>query len=109
MRILLDQGTPVGIKRFLGHHTVNTAYELGWSTLLNGELLRVAEKSNFDVFVTTDQNLVYQQNVSQRRIAILVLGQARWRAIKAEMGKVVAAIESAKPGSYIVVEVSESA
>jgi hypothetical protein len=60
MRILFDQGTPVGIRDSLQGHTVKTAHEQGWSTLLNGELLAAAEGAGFDVLVTTDKNLVYQ-------------------------------------------------
>jgi hypothetical protein len=54
MRILFDQGTPVAIRRILQHHTVRTAYEEGWSTLSNGQLLRAAEDAGFDVLLTTD-------------------------------------------------------
>jgi hypothetical protein len=61
MLILFDQGTPIGIRNFLRPHTVKTAYELEWSELLNGELLRAAEEAGFEVFVTTDKNLAHQQ------------------------------------------------
>ena len=63
MLILLDQGTPVPIRRFLTQHTVRTATEQGWATLANGELLTAAEAEGFDVFVTTDKNLPFQQNL----------------------------------------------
>jgi len=56
MLILLDQGTPVQIKRVLTQHTVKTAREQGWGTLLNGELLRAAQLAGFQVFITPDQN-----------------------------------------------------
>jgi len=68
VRILLDQGTPVPLRRALPDHSVVTAHEKGWATLTNGELLAAAEGS-FDVFVTTDQNLRYQQNLTERRLA----------------------------------------
>jgi hypothetical protein len=77
MLVLFDQGTPVGIRDSLPTHTVRTAHEQGWSTLLNGDLLRVAEQAGFDVLLTTDKNLVYQQNLSEREIAIVVLGRNR--------------------------------
>ena len=60
MRILFDQGTPVPLRRYLSGHTVSTAYEMGWSDLANGDLLAKAE-SQFDLMMTTDQNLRYQQ------------------------------------------------
>jgi hypothetical protein len=61
---------------------VSTAYELGWSTLKNGELLAAAECNGFDVFVTTDTNLAYQQNLSNRKIAIVVLSTTSWPRIQ---------------------------
>jgi hypothetical protein len=57
VRILFDQGTPVPLRLVIAHHTVSTAYELGWSTLKNGELLQAAEDAGFEVLVTTDTNL----------------------------------------------------
>ena len=63
MRILFDQGTPVQIGRSLSAHSVRAAREQGWSTLANGELLRVAEEAGFDLLLTTDKNLRYQENL----------------------------------------------
>lgn len=60
MRVLFDQGTPVPLRHFLSGHEVSTAYELGWATLKNGELLGLAEERGFEVLVTTDGNLRYQ-------------------------------------------------
>lgn len=57
MKVLFDQGTPVPLREFLSGHEVSTAYELGWSTLRNGELLAMAEAGGFQVFVTSDTNL----------------------------------------------------
>ncbi len=105
MLILFDQGTPVGIRSCLYGHTVITAREKGWSTLLNGELLNVAEEAGFDVLLTTDKNLVYQQNLSDRRIAIVVLGQNRWSLIKPMLERIAAIINAAKPGTYILIEI----
>lgn len=78
MKILFDQGTPVPLRRHLESHRVITAYEAGWSTLLNGQLLEVAEREGYDLLITTDQNLRYQQNLSRRHLAILVLGTTSW-------------------------------
>lgn len=74
MRILFDQGTPAPLRHLLAGHAVSTAYELGWSTLKNGELLAAAEGQAFEVLVTTDTNLKYQQDLGSRHIAIVVLG-----------------------------------
>jgi hypothetical protein len=62
MKILFDQGTPVPLRDFLSTHSVNTAHELGWQTLENGALLSAAELAGYEIFVTTDQNLKYQQS-----------------------------------------------
>lgn len=62
-------------------HVVSTAYEMGWAALKNGELLSKAE-AEFDAFITTDQKLRYQQNLSNRRLAILVLPVASWTKLK---------------------------
>ncbi len=73
MRILFDQGTPVPLRQYLIEHSVTTAYEEGWSNLSNGDLLKSAEDKGYQIFVTTDRNLRYQQNLSDRQIAIVVL------------------------------------
>lgn len=74
MLVLLDQGTPVPIRRFLIGHTVETAAQRRWDKLTNGELLKVAEEAGFELLVTHDKNIRYQQNLSVRTIAIVVLG-----------------------------------
>jgi hypothetical protein len=73
MRILFDQGTPVPLRQYLIEHSVTTAYEEGWSNLSNGDLLKSSEDNGYQIFVTTDRNLRYQQNLSDRQIAIVVL------------------------------------
>lgn len=73
MKILFDQGTPVPLRRYLTDHSVTTAYEEGWSNLSNGDLLKSAEAKGYQLLITTDQNLRYQQNLSERKIAIVVL------------------------------------
>jgi hypothetical protein len=82
-----------------------TAFEQGWSTLRNGELLSAAEAAGFQVLLTTDTNLKYQQNLANRVIAIVVLGKARWPRIQPVVARVAAAVDAATPGSYTVVEI----
>ncbi len=72
MKILLDESVPRLLKLRLPHLDFSTVQEMGWAGLRNGELLRRA-KEHFDIFVTADQNLRYQQNLSGRKLAILVL------------------------------------
>jgi glutamate racemase len=100
MRVLFDQGTPVPLRQALFGHQVATAYELGWATLKNGELLRCAEEQGFEVMVTTDTNLRYQQNLAARQIAIVVLTTTSWPRIRQAAREVAAAVDSASTGSY---------
>jgi hypothetical protein len=105
MLILFDQGTPVGIRNSLPGHVVKTAREQGWSALLNGELLRAAEEAGFEVLLTTDKNLIYQQNLSARKIAIVVLGNSRWTLVEPALQRISDAINAARPASYTLVEI----
>ena len=107
MLILFDQGTPLGIRRALRGHTVATAREKGWSTLSNGDLLRVAEEAGFDVLLTTDTHLPKQQNLKGRKLAVVILGEARWRLIRLRLSEITVAITSATPGSVSVVSVAD--
>lgn len=100
MRILFDQGTPAPLRNALTGHLVETAYERGWSTLSNGELLAQVEAASFDLFVTTDQNLRYQQNLRVRIVAILVLPTTRWPVIEQHTAEIIAAIDSIQPGEF---------
>ena len=105
MRILFDQGTPVPLRQSLAHHEVTTAYERAWSRLKNGELLDAAEQALFEVLVSTDLNLKYQQNLKSRRIALVVLSTPSWPRIERAAAAVVRAIDKATPGSYVEVEI----
>jgi len=96
VRILLDQGTPAPLRRALADHSVATAYEKGWATLTNGELLAAAEGS-FDVLVTTDQNLRYQQN-QIGRLAILVLPTTSWPRLQLHAAAIATAVVALRPG-----------
>ncbi len=100
MRILFDQGTPSPLRQSLAAHSVETAYERGWSGLNNGELLTAAEAAGFHLFVTTDQNLRSQQNLAGRRLAILVLPTTRWPRIKQHAAEIVAVVNAIQPGEY---------
>ena len=100
MRILFDQGTPVPLRRELAGHTVDTVYELGWATLTNGQLLTRAEQAGYDLLITTDQHLRYQQNLRGRRLAILVLGTTSWPRLRQHVATIQAAIDTSTPGAY---------
>jgi hypothetical protein len=100
MRILFDQGTPEPLIPFLKNHMVTTAKELGWGTLINGALLRAAEGAGFEMLLTTDKNVVAQQNLTSRKIAIIVLGNSQWRIVQRYIRRIDAVVDAAVPGSY---------
>jgi hypothetical protein len=100
VRILFDQGTPAPLRRTLTGHFISTADEKGWSELDNGALLRAAEVE-FDALVTTDQNLRYQQNFTERRLAILVLPTTSWPKIQVHLQQVAAAVNALRPGDVV--------
>jgi predicted nuclease of predicted toxin-antitoxin system len=105
MRVLFDQATPVPLRRFLQGHTVRTAAQQNWGRLTNGELLDSAEAAGFDVLVTADKNMRYQQNLTRRKIAIVVLGKQQWPELEAHVHLVVAAVNATTPGDYIEVDI----
>lgn len=105
MRVLFDQGVPVPIRRYLIRHTVRSTHQQHWSTLDNGDLLAAAEADAFDVFVTTDKNLRYQQNLSIQRIGVVVLMNAQWPVLEPFVDLVVEAIDGCKPGGDTEVEI----
>ena len=105
MRVLFDQGTPAPLRQLLLEHEVETAYERGWSVLQNGDLIAAAEAAGFTVFVTTDRNLKYQQNLATRRMAIVVLMTTSWPRIKAASAPIVIAVNASFPGGYVEVPI----
>jgi len=76
-------------------------------TLLNGDLLHAAENAGFDLLVTTDKNLIYQQDLHDRKIAIVVLCRNRWSLIRAVLPRIVSAVDAAKPGTYTLVDIPD--
>ena len=96
---MFDQGTPVPLRATFAAHQVATAHEMGWGNLDNGDLLREAE-AQFDAFVTTDKNLRYQQNVSGRKLAILVLPTTSWPTIQKHLAEVSTAVDALRPGEF---------
>jgi hypothetical protein len=105
VRVLFDQGTPAPLRHNLFGHAVETAFELGWGTFQNGALIAAAESHGFDVLLTTDKNLKYQQNLAGRRLAVIVLSTTSWPRIRGSAAKILEAVSSAAAGSYIEVAV----
>ena len=106
MLILFDHGTPAGLARALSLHTVTTAQARGWDRLNNGALLSVAEEAGFDLLITTDRRIKYQQNLSGRKIAIVVLaGTTKWSRIRLHFQQIAAVVNVATSGSYAEVDI----
>jgi hypothetical protein len=105
LRILFDKNVPVGVRRFLSGHEVCRFFDLGWHPQLeNGELLRMCEVAGFDVMVTSDQNIRYQQNLAGRKLALVVLGSNIWHIVRNHGATIAAKVEAATPGSYEFIE-----
>ena len=100
MKILLDESVPRLLKVRLSHLDISTVQELGWAGIRNGELLRRAE-TQFDVLVTADQNLRYQQNLSGRRLAILVLPSNQVPVVIHLIPQVETTLATLQPGTLI--------
>jgi hypothetical protein len=106
MRVLFDQGTPVPLRRSLKGHEVATAREQGWSSLANGALLAAAEQAGFDVLLTTDSNIPYQQNLKNRKLAMVILTRNKWSLVRSKIEEIAAAVDAAEPGSCTIVEIA---
>jgi hypothetical protein len=100
MKILFDQGTPAPLRKYLVGHAVYTADEMGWSALKNGDLLTSAEANAFELLISTDQGLKYQQTLSGRKIAIIVLLTTSWPRIQRHVHLVKDAVAKVTPQSY---------
>ena len=105
MLILFDHSTPRGLARHLTGHLVTEAKERGWDTLTNGDLLAAAETAGFEVLVTADKNMRYQQNLGARKIAIVVLGNSPWWLLQRYLERIAAAVNAARPGSFAEVQI----
>lgn len=107
MKVLLDHNLPHKLRTRLGvvaDYEFVTASYVGWGNLENGELLKTAEESGFEIFITGDQTLPYEQNLAGRKLAIVALSTNNWPIIKNYIPQILAAIENAAPSSFQVVE-----
>ena len=95
----------MSIARWLQRHTVVRAITRGWDRLSNGVLLKAAEEAGFDLLLSTDKNIRYQQNLKGRRIAIVILGNSQRPAVHRYIDRVVAAVNAAIPGSFEEVDI----
>jgi predicted nuclease of predicted toxin-antitoxin system len=100
MRVLVDECLPRFLRRVLPGHFVQTAQDCGWAGIKNGELLLLAEEQ-FDVFLTSDKNLRYQQNLAERKIAIIEFPANRRVVVKQIVPQLIEALNTTRPGSYV--------
>jgi predicted nuclease of predicted toxin-antitoxin system len=105
MRILFDNGVPKPIARSLTGHDVSFARQIGWHELENGELIQRAEDAGYEVLVSTDKNIRYQQNLTGRRIALVILGNQQWPDVRLCLDRIAATVDACEPGSYTEVEI----
>ena len=98
VKILFDHGTPAPLRRHLPEHSVDRSAERGWELLENGELIQRAEEDGYEVIVTTDQSMRYQQNLAGRRLAIVVLMATAWPRVRHQTAAIRAVIEEVRPG-----------
>jgi hypothetical protein len=105
MLILFDQATPVPLRPYLKGHVVRTAAQQGWDRLRNGDLIGAAEAAGFNMLLTTDRNMRYQQSLAGKKIAVLVLSRQQWGQLRPHVQLVVDAVNAAAPGSFAEVEI----
>ena len=105
MKILFDHGTPAPLRHYLPEHSVDRSAERGWELLENGELIRKAEEDGYDLIVTTDQSIRYQQNLTDVRLAIVVLLSPAWPRVQHRTAEIRQAIEAAGPGELLEVSI----
>lgn len=102
-RLLLDANMPRGVRAAPAAYQVETTHQRGWAALTNGDLLSAAEADGFEAMITADRNIRYQQNLAGRRIALIELSTSHWETIRDNIADLLAAIESATPGSYVTI------
>ena len=101
MRVFFDECVARPLRKLLTSHETKTAQELGWGRLKNGALIEKAESGGFEVFVTSDKNLKYQQNLHDRKIALLVLSTNYWPTLEKQRGLIIAALIGIRSGQYV--------
>ena len=107
MKILFDQGTPRPLREHLHGHSVDTVAERGWSGLGNGDLIEEAEQKGYEVLITTDQNMRYQQNLTDRRLAIVVLLSTAWPYVQPRIDDIRLVLDEIRPGELREVPILE--
>jgi hypothetical protein len=106
LRILFDKNVPYTLRQHLVGYEVQTADDEGWERITNGELISCAEEAGYQILVTCDQNIRYQQNLTHRKISMVVLGSNIWPSIEPKIPEIVAAVKRVSPGSFEFIEIA---
>ncbi len=106
MKVLFDANTPAPLAQYLRKHQVTRADELGWQGLKNGGLLDAAEHEGFDALVTCDQNIPYQQNFTDRRLAIVIVSTNHWPSLRPVAARIAAAIDFVQRGQILRIDIT---
>src|SRR5438270_56796 len=104
MRVLLDESAPAQLRAFLAHHETFTAIYAGFGGFKNGALLKAAEDAAFDVLVTADKTIQFEQNLAGRKLALICLSANSWKIIQPKVDRIVGAVDAATPGSLTMVD-----
>ena len=105
MKILLDEYVPWPLRRLLAGHQCVSAQQRGWGGIKNGDLIRLAE-AEFDLFITTDQNILYQQNLAGQRLPILQLSTNDLHRIEVAASQIQAAVAAIKPSPFVKLKIA---
>jgi hypothetical protein len=103
LRILLDENIPAALRHLIVGHKVIPAHDIGWAGISNGALIIAAEAEGFEVLITADRNIRYQQNLTGRQLALIVLSTNIWPTIRANPAPILSAIDVIQPGHYVEV------
>jgi hypothetical protein len=106
LRILFDKNVPYPLRRYLIDYQVQTAEDQGWGQISNGELIGCAEDAGYQIMLTCDQNVQYQQNLAHRKISMVVLGSNIWPSIIPKIAAITAALKRTSPGSFEFIEIA---
>ena len=105
-RVLLDENLPQKLRLLLADHAVVTTAYQGWAGMSNGALLAAAEEAAFEVLVTADQGLNYQQNLKDRKLAVVVLSTNKSSIVIENASRICSAIDAASPGSFTYIKIA---
>jgi hypothetical protein len=105
-RVLFDKNVPYVLRLHLIDYQVQTADDEGWGQISNGELISCAEEAGYQILLTCDQNIQYQQNMANRKISMVVLGSNIWPSIRPKIAEIAAALKRVSPGSFEFIEIA---